>query len=77
MWKRLSLCSFRKQAIWTQSFSLGRDPHGMEVGKCHLLLSLLNLILVLAEPCRGKTVFFASLDILFSNVMCGSWGLIF
>jgi hypothetical protein len=49
----------------------------MEVGKCHLLLSLLNLILVLAEPCRGKTVFFASLDILFSNVMCGSWGLIF
>lgn len=49
----------------------------MEVGNCHLLLSLLNLILVLAEQRRGKTVFFNSLDILFSKVMRGRWGLIF
>lgn len=37
----------------------------MEVGSCHLLLSLLNLILVLAEQCRGRTVFFTPLDNLF------------
>lgn len=68
------LWSFRKEAIWTQPFPLGRDPRGMEVGSCHLLLSLLNVILVLAEQCRGRTVFFVPLDNLFQ---CGGWGLLF
>lgn len=63
MWKGLSALIMQEGGNLEPAILLGRVPHGLEVASCHLLLSLLNLILVLAEQCREKTVFFAPLHI--------------